>query len=91
MGKKVVFSLFDSVAEMYGRPMFASNVAVMYRELQDEVRRGGDNNPLATHPGDYQLKEIGVFDEATGELVPCKPRLVVVCSELVKDVPESVA
>lgn len=45
---------------------------------------GGENNPLAEHPGDFQLWTVGTFDDEDGELVPMK-ELVCEVSSLIID------
>jgi hypothetical protein len=66
--KLLVFSVFDSKAEVYGTPVFFPTKGLATRAFDDQV-----NNPesqISKHPGDYTLFCIGEFDMDTGQLVP---------------------
>lgn len=81
---KRVFALFDVKAEVFGNPMFVPNQAVMVRELTDEVRRMpvSEGNNLAKHPEDFQLFDLGEFDEVAGTFALLKPRFLLEVSAL---------
>lgn len=82
---KAVFVLYDRVAELYMLPMFFPNLGVCMRAIKDEASRGGEaSTGLAQHPGDFDLCEIGSYDEETGELVKRHeyPRVVCRVSDL---------
>lgn len=63
---RVMLVLKDSKAEMFMTPFFAPTVGVAYRSLMDEMRRGGPENTLASHPEDYQVYRLGTFDDDIG-------------------------
>lgn len=65
---KTIVCLRDRIAGSYMQPFFVPSLGVASRNLGDEIRRGGENNVLATHPGDFELFELGVFDEETGRM-----------------------
>lgn len=79
--KKMIFSLFDKVSGGYMAPMFVANAAVVMRDVGDAVRKG-DGNPLAAHPADYALYELGSFDDETGSFFIIPARLVFEVSSL---------
>lgn len=58
------FSVFDSAAGLFGRPFVDQSVGVAVRGFADECRR--KESPLAAHPQDYILYELGEFDQDTG-------------------------
>lgn len=65
--KLVVCSLFDRGVQAYGRPMFVSHINQAVRSLTDET-----NNPeseLNKHPDDYDLYELGEFDDSHARFV----------------------
>lgn len=64
---KVVVCLFDVQAAAYMQPMFVPGIGIAFRHLSDEIARGGEGNVLASHPGDFKLYELGVWDDQTGE------------------------
>lgn len=62
--KKYAFSIYDSKAQTFNPPIFATTKGEAIRSLMDEV-----NNPssmLSRHAADFGLYEIGSFDTETG-------------------------
>lgn len=70
--KLSAFTVRDSCAEAFIRPFFAQSPGAAIRSFSDEVN-GGDS-PVSSHPQDYTLFEIGVFDCLTGILDAHEPR-----------------
>lgn len=64
--KLVLCSVKDRAADAYGRPMFVSSVGVAIRSFSDEVNRKDPENQLFNHPDDFDLYELGEFDDNTG-------------------------
>jgi len=62
----VIVSIKDSAAEAFGRPMYLQSIGVAIRSFTDEVNREDKDNQLFNHPDDFDLYELGVFDDATG-------------------------
>jgi len=62
----VIVSVKDSAAEAFGRPMYLQSIGVAIRSFTDEVNREDKDNQLFNHPDDFDLYELGVFDDATG-------------------------
>lgn len=82
---KVVIAMYDTVAEIFTPPMFVPSVGVAYRDLQDVAARGGEGNVLAAHGGDFQVFQLGTYDEQTGVFSPLpRPVLLVEVSALLK-------
>lgn len=74
---KLMLALYDKKQEQFLLPFFVPTLGVAYRSIQDEISRGGEGNMLAAHPGDFQIFEIGVFDEDTGHFATGSiPRMV---------------
>lgn len=63
-----MYSVRDSKTEAYLSPFLAENVVTAQRMLIDSMQ--GNNSMLANHPEDFQLFQIGEFDEQTGEVTP---------------------
>lgn len=72
-----VLSVIDRAVAAYGRPIFAATVAQAVRSFTDEVNRPGSTDDLAKHPNDFDLVQLGVYDDATArfECLP-DPRLI---------------
>lgn len=60
-----VFAVRDSKAQAFLQPFFSVSTGAAVRAFGDAVNEG--NSPLAKHPEDYLLFELGEFDDNTGE------------------------
>jgi hypothetical protein len=84
---QVIVSVKDTAAQAFGRPVFVPAIPVAVRSFRDEVNRKDSNEDLARHPDDFELYEIGTFDDATGIVQVLEaPRMVA----RAKDLKESV-
>jgi hypothetical protein len=63
----VIVSVKDSAAEAFGRPMYLQSLGVAIRSFTDEVNREDKDNQLYQHPDDFDLYELGVFDDSLGK------------------------
>lgn len=64
MSKERIFSVYDNKAEVYGAPILCITSGVAMRMFSELV-----NDPTSfagRHPADYELCELGVFDNNTG-------------------------
>jgi len=73
---KQIFALYDTKAETFGQPIFAPNLAVVTRDLQDEVNRQDQKNALGNHAEDFELYQLGIYDELQGQFDTHKPKLL---------------
>lgn len=64
--KLKVVSVYDRVAEAYSQPQFGPSLGGYVRAFMDEINRNDANNPLFAHPVDFELHQLGEFDDATG-------------------------
>ena len=62
----VIVSVRDTAAEAFGRPMYLQSLGVAIRSFTDEVNREDKDNQLFNHPDDFDLYELGVFDDSLG-------------------------
>lgn len=62
----VIVSVKDSAAEAFGRPMYLQSIGIAIRSFTDEVNREDKDNQLFNHPDDFDLYELGVFDDSLG-------------------------
>jgi len=65
--KLVIVAVKDRAAETYGRPMFVPAIGVALRSFSDEINRNDPNNQLYNHPDDFDLYDLGTFDDSTAE------------------------
>lgn len=59
----------DIKADVFGVPMFVAQIGGAIRSFGDECQKS-DGNPFALHPEDYELYQLGEFDEATAKFIP---------------------
>jgi hypothetical protein len=64
--KMIVCSIKDRAADAFGRPFYVPAVGVAIRSFQDEVNRAADDSQIYQHPDDFDLFDLGVFDDSNG-------------------------
>lgn len=64
--KMIVVSIKDRAADAFGRPFYVPSVGVAIRSFQDEVNRASEDNQMYQHPDDFDLFDLGSFDDNTG-------------------------
>lgn len=69
-----IFSVYDRKAGTYGQPFALQSRGVALRTFQSWVQ--DPNSFFAKFPDDFELYEIGVFHQVSGEIVPFKPDFV---------------
>jgi len=72
MGTLVMCAVRDSAVNAFARPFCVPSTAVAIRGFRDEVNRKGSE--MNNHPADYELFEVGMFDEDTATMTSCAPR-----------------
>jgi hypothetical protein len=82
--KMVVMSVFDVASGVFARPIFVASVGSGVRMFSDEANRKAEDNVMFRHPTDFQLFELGSFDDNAGtfELLD-RPMRRAVASDLV--------
>lgn len=76
---KLVLVLRDDKAEIFMQPFFVATMGIAFRSLRDEIARGGEGNILSAHTGDFEIWEIGAYDEESGQILPVNPSPRFVC------------
>lgn len=86
-----IFTIFDSKAQLYEQPIFASNKNVLMRDfmnfLADPAQKSSRINLNAE---DYAFFKIGSFDKGTGKITACNLEHVVNMHDLRAMVPQPV-
>lgn len=79
-----VVSVRDRAANAFGRPAFVTAAGAGIRSFQDELNRAGADNVMNQHPDDFDLFELGVFNDETGKFVLFdEPKQIAVGKQLV--------
>ena len=79
---QVLVSVKDTAAQAFMRPFFVPTVPVAMRAFRDEVNRSDSTDDLAKHPEDFELYEIGTFDDSNGSFDAIEPRLIARAKDL---------
>lgn len=64
----VVVSLKDTATQVFGTPFFVHAPAQAVRSLRDAVNDKEAKSDIARHPADFELYDIGEFNELDGTL-----------------------
>lgn len=73
-----VYAVFDSKAEAFGTPMFLLTKGMALRGFSDAC--ADPASPMAKHPEDYVLHQIGTYEQNSGKLSPLPQPLFVVAA-----------
>lgn len=73
--KRIVMAVRDRAADTYGSPFFVVAVGQGVRSFSDEVNRAAPDNQLYMHPEDFDLYELGSFDDSSGTFETDVPRM----------------
>lgn len=68
---KRIYAIRDNVAEAFGPLMTFSHDAPAIRAFSDVA--ADPNTQVGRHPGDFELLDLGVFDEQASEIVCTVP------------------
>lgn len=74
--KLIVLAVRDSAVRAFNRPFYAPTLEAGIRSFYDECKRQADDNPMWKHPDDFELWQLGVFDDESGVFEDQSPRLV---------------
>lgn len=74
---QIICAVKDRAADAFGRPLFVPSVGIAIRSFSDEVNRSDSENQMFNHSDDFDLYEIGTFDDNTG-IIDChsQPKLL---------------
>lgn len=61
-----VFSIRDRAADVFGQPFFQNSTGAAIRVFHDAINNKGPDNLYYNHPDDFDLYELGTFDDDIG-------------------------
>lgn len=82
--KYKVVAIRDRAVDGFMRPWFVTHIGAAARTFADEINRQAPDNALCQHPEDYDLYELGDYDDATGLFQTGVPRQVSVGKDVVR-------
>lgn len=59
-------AVFDVATGAFARPIFVGGIGAALRSFADEVNRPSPDNVMYQHPEDFQLFDLGEWDDAGG-------------------------
>jgi len=69
---QIIVAVKDRAAGAFGRPFFVPSVGLAIRSFTDEVNRDADDNQMNRHSDDFDLYDLGIYDDETG-IITCNP------------------
>lgn len=88
--KVTVCSIRDVKAETFAQPWFTATPATAVRQFTDLVNNKEHGGQLYTHPEDFQLYEIAIFDDSLGTFdLYTTPKHLVSASSVKHEMPHS--
>lgn len=67
--KLQIFALYDKKSLAYVDVFHFPQIGQAIRQLEDLLKT---NHPVSKHPADYDLYQLGEFDDNSGEIIPKK-------------------
>jgi len=80
--KYVVVTVRDRTADVFGQPFFVARVGQAIRSFADEVNNASSDSAIAKHPEDFDLYELGSFDDETATFECGAPRQIAIGKDL---------
>lgn len=82
MAIKKIVAVRDRALDAFGQPFFIPSNGAAIRSFQDEINN--KDSELYKHPDDYDLYELGEYDDNTGTLAqgPEHPRQIAIGKNL---------
>lgn len=65
----IMCAVRDRAADAYARPMFVPSVGIAIRSFSDEVNRKAEDNQMYNHADDFDLFELGEYDDETAKFI----------------------
>lgn len=76
--KFFVLAVRDRALDAFMQPFFVQSIGLGVRSFSDEVNRNSPDSPIFKHPEDFDLYEIGEYDDHEGSLISVPPRQIAV-------------
>lgn len=71
--KYIIVTIYDRKVGVYGRPAFVRHTNEALRQFIDEANRKAADNILNQHTEDFDLYQIGTFEDEDGLITPQAP------------------
>lgn len=81
---KHIYAVKDLAVQAFGLPFFVRAKGEALRSFQDEVNSDKTKSAIAQHPEDYELYELGTYDEENSIIVYNGPVLISRALDLIR-------
>jgi hypothetical protein len=81
--RRLVVAVRDRASDTFGQPFYVVARGQAIRSFSDEINRVAQDNPLNAHPDDFDLYELGTYEDSTGMFETGVPVMVAVGKDLV--------
>lgn len=83
--KLIICSVRDRAADVFGQPFYVPALGQAVRSFSDEINRADQKNDLFKHPEDFDLYELGSWEDATASFDLLEsPRQVAIGKDLAR-------
>lgn len=79
-----IVAVRDRAADVFGQPNFVASIGGAIRAFGDQINNKEPNNALAAHPDDFDLYELGTYDDETADFNVHAPRQIAIGKDLVR-------
>lgn len=79
-----IIAIRDRAADAFGIPNFTASIGAAMRSFADEINSPRENNQLNRHPEDFDLYELGTYNDNTGHFDVGVPRQIAIGKDLVQ-------
>ncbi|AXH72181.1 MAG: nonstructural protein [Microviridae sp.] len=79
-----IVAIRDRAIDTFGQPAFTASIGGAIRSFGDEIKRVDENNQLNKHPEDFDLYDLGTYDDGTGQFTQDSgPKMIAVGKDYV--------
>lgn len=82
---KTIVCIKDTAARVFGTPFFVQAAAQAVRSLRDEVNSKESASDVNRHPDDFELFELGTFNEDDGAVIKHDAPVLIARAKDLKD------
>lgn len=81
--KYIVCAMRDRASDLFGQPVFVNAVGAAIRGFGDEINN--KEAQISKHPEDYDLYQLGTYDDETGAFDCGTPRQIAIGKDMVRN------
>ena len=83
MAKLIIVTVRDRAADTFGPPWCTPAIGLAVRSFQEQVNRAAEDNMIYKHPEDFDLFQLGTYDDETATFDVHLPKQVAVGKDMI--------